>query len=72
MQLRAASALAEAQLELKRIRATRNAALPSGLDRMLHPRTLAGLCALDRYERLALSRRKAARRWLDEIVSRRQ
>ena len=68
VQLRAARALAEAQLELKRIRATRVAAIPTELDRMLNPRTLAGLCAFDRYERLAASRRKAARRWLDEIT----
>ena len=69
VQLRAAFALAEAQLELKRIRATRVAALPTELDQLLNPRTLAGLCAFDRYERQAASRRKDARRWLDEIAS---
>ena len=69
VQLRAAFALAEAQLELKRIRVTRVAALPTELDRLLNPRTLAGLCAFDRYERQAASRRKDARRWLDEIAS---
>jgi hypothetical protein len=68
VQLRAARALAEAQLELKRIRTTRIAAIPTELDQLLNPRMLAGLCALDRYERLAASRRKAARRWLDEIA----
>jgi hypothetical protein len=66
---RAARALAEAQLELKRIRAIRVAAMPTDLDQMLDPRTLAGLCALTRYERLAAGRRKAARRWLGEIAS---
>jgi hypothetical protein len=35
---------------------------------MLNPRTLTGLCAFDRYERQAVSRRKAARRGLDEIA----
>jgi hypothetical protein len=67
MQLCAARTLAEAQLELKRIRATR-AATPTDLDQMFDPRTLARLCALNRYERLAASRRMAARRWLDEIA----
>ncbi len=70
VELRAARALAEAQLELKRIRATRVAAIPAELDQMLNPRALARLCAFDRYERLAATRRKAARRWLDEIASR--
>ena len=64
VELRSARALAEAQLELKRIRATRAAALLTDLDRMLVQRALAGLRAFDRYERLALSRRKAALRRL--------
>jgi len=68
VQLRAARAVAEAQLELKRIRATRVAAIPTELEQMFNPRTIAGLCALDRYERLAASRRKAARQWLDETA----
>ena len=34
---------------------------------MLDPKVLTGLCAIGRYERLALSLRKAARRRLDEI-----
>ena len=72
VELRAARALAEAQLELERIRATRVAAIPTELDRMLDPRALAGLCALDRYERQAAARRRAARRWLEQIASRRQ
>jgi hypothetical protein len=70
VRLRAARALVEAQLELKRIRATRVAGIPTELDEMLNPRTLARLGAFDRYERLAASRRKAARRWLDEVASR--
>ena len=69
VELRAGRALAEAQLELKRIRATRVAAIPTELDQMLNPRILARLCALHRYERQAASRRKAARRWLEEIAS---
>jgi len=66
-QLEAARALAAAQLELKRIREAKVAVTPTGLDQMLDPGALTGLCALDRYERLALSRRKAAKRRLDEI-----
>jgi hypothetical protein len=66
-QLEAARALAEAQLELKRIREAKVAATPTRLDQMLDPEALTGLCALGRYERLALSRRKAAKRRLDEI-----
>jgi hypothetical protein len=64
-ELRAARALAEAQFELKRIRATRLAALPTDLDRKLDPQPLTGLCGFDRYERLALSWRKAALRWFE-------
>jgi hypothetical protein len=66
-QLEAARALAEAQLELRRIREAKVAATPTGLDQMLDPEALTGLCAIGRYERLALSRRKAAKRRLDEI-----
>src|SRR6185437_2045643 len=55
------------QLELGRIRATRVAAIPTDLDQMLNPRTLARLCAFERYERLTLNRHKAATRWLEEI-----
>jgi hypothetical protein len=64
--LHAARALAEAQLELKRIRVARAAAVPTELDRTLDLRALTGLYAFDRYERLALSRRKAALQWLEE------
>jgi|SRR6185437_6543247 len=66
-QLEAARALAAAQLELKRIREAKVAATPTGLDQMLDPQALRGLCAIGRYERLALSLRKAAKRRLDEI-----
>ena len=66
-QLEAARALAVAQLELKRIREAKVAATPTGLDQMLDPGVLTGLCAIGRYERLALSWRKAAKRRLDEI-----
>jgi hypothetical protein len=66
-QLEAARALAAAQLELTRIREAKMAATPRRLDQMLDPEALRGLCAIGRYERLALSRRKAARRRLDEI-----
>jgi hypothetical protein len=66
VELRAARALAEAQLELKRIRVARAAAVPTELDRTLDLRALTGLYAFDRYERLALSRRKAALQWLEE------
>jgi hypothetical protein len=59
--------LALAQLELKRIREAKVAATQRRLDHLLDPEVLAGLCAIGRYERLALSRRKAARRRLDEI-----
>ncbi|MGH9593468.1 MAG: hypothetical protein ACRD5L_10285 [Bryobacteraceae bacterium] len=64
VELRAARALAEAQLELKRVRKIKLAATPAGLERMLDPRALAKLCALNRYERLAASRRRAACRRL--------
>jgi hypothetical protein len=66
-QLEAARALAAAQLELTRIREAKVAATPTGLDQMLDPQVLARLCAIGRYERLALSLRKAAKRRLDEI-----
>jgi hypothetical protein len=59
-QLRAAKAFAEAQFDLQRIRDTRLAATPVALEEMLDPRVMSGLCSLDRYERLALSRRKLA------------
>jgi len=59
-------ALVAAQLELKRIREAKSAT-PTGLEQMLDPQVLTGLCAIDRYERLALSLRKAAKRRLDEI-----
>jgi hypothetical protein len=65
-QLQAAKAVAEAQFDLKRIRATRTAATPSFLDEMLDPKVLMGLCALDRYERLARARRKLAVRRFKE------
>ena len=65
-QLEAARALAAAQLELKRIRAVKVAAMPTGPDQMLDAEVLIGLCAIDRYERQALRVRKAARRRLDE------
>jgi hypothetical protein len=67
VQLEAARALAAAQLELTRIRKARVAATPTGLEQMLDPEALRDLCALGRYERLALSLRKAAKRRLDEI-----
>ena len=66
-QLEAARALAVAQLELKRVRAVKVAATPSRPDQMLDPKALTELCAIGRYERLALSLRKIARRRLDEI-----
>jgi len=59
-QLEAAKAFAEAQFDLKRIRATRAAATPRVLGERPDPKVLTGLCALDRYERLALARRKLA------------
>jgi len=59
-QLQAAKAFAEAQFDLKRIRATRAAATPYVLGARPDPEVLTGLCALHRYERLALARRKFA------------
>jgi hypothetical protein len=67
VQLEAARALAVAQLELTRIRKVKVAATPRRLEQMLDPEALRGLCAIGRYERLALSRRKAAKWRLDEI-----
>ncbi len=65
--LEAARALAAAQLELKRIRAAKVAATPTDPDQLLDPEILTRLCAIGRYERLAQSLRKAAKRRLDEI-----
>jgi hypothetical protein len=67
-QLRAAKGFAEAQLDLKRIRTTRTAATPVVSDESLDPKVLTGLCALDRYERLALGRRKRAIRQFEGLV----
>src|SRR6185437_8216135 len=64
-QLEAARALARAQLALKRVRNAKAAA--GGLGQILDARVLTELCALDRYERQALSLRKAARRRLDKL-----
>jgi hypothetical protein len=66
-QLEVAMAFAEAQLDLKRIRAARTAATPRVLDERLDPKVLKGLCALDRYERLALGRRRLAIRRFDGL-----
>src|ERR1700682_1584516 len=66
-QLEAAKALAEAQFDLKRIRDTKIAATPVVLDELLDPRVVTGLAALDRYERLALGRRKLAIRQFDGL-----
>ena len=70
-QLRAAKAFAKAQFDLKRIRDTRLAATPVALEEMLDPRVMSGLAALDRYERLALSRRKLAIRQF-ELLDRKE
>jgi cytosine/adenosine deaminase-related metal-dependent hydrolase len=66
-QLRAAKAFAEAQFDLQRIRDTRLAATPVALEEMLDPRVMSGLAALDRYERLALGRRKLAVRQFEGL-----
>ena len=66
-QLQAAKAIAEAQFDLKRIRATRTAATPSVLDELPDSKVLTGLCTLDRYERLARARRKLAIRRFKEL-----
>ena len=67
-QLEAARAVAAAHLDVQRIRAVKRAATPTWPDQILDPQALTELCAIGRYERLALSRRKAARRRLDESV----
>jgi hypothetical protein len=66
-QLQAAKAIAEAQFDLKRIRATRTAATPSVLGELPDSKVLTGLCTLDRYERLARARRKLAIRRFREL-----
>lgn len=62
--LRAAMRVAEAQLDLARIRAIRTLNTPAALS---STQALERLLVLDRYERLALSRRKSAKRLLDDI-----
>jgi hypothetical protein len=69
-QLEAAKAFAEAQFDLKRIRDTKIAATPVVLDELLDPRVVTGLAALDRYERLALGRRKLAVRQFEGLDQR--
>ena len=63
--MEAAKALAAAQLELKRIRAIKVAATTAAFGLMTDPVTLTDLQGFERYERLAMSRRKAATRLLD-------
>jgi hypothetical protein len=68
-QLTVAMELAEAQLELVRIRATRAEAASSVnvSDEALNPRSVRRLCAFDRYERRARTKRKYAARELDQL-----
>ncbi len=70
-QLTVAMELAEAQLELVRIRAARAEAASSVnvSDEALNPRSVRRLCAFDRYERRARTKRKYAARELDQLTS---
>jgi hypothetical protein len=66
-QLAAAKVLAEAQLDLHRIRATRIESTNAVLNATPESRAIERLLALDRFERLALSRRRSAKRCLDNL-----
>jgi hypothetical protein len=61
-----ATAFARSQIELRRIRRVRDGML-EGLDRAdLDPKDLRRMAALDRYERLARTKRRRAMRLLDQ------
>jgi hypothetical protein len=66
-QLVAAMMVAEAQLDVMRIRTTRAETTPTLTDAILNQHAVRKQCALDRYERLALRRRKFATRRFDDL-----
>jgi hypothetical protein len=70
-QLTLAMELAEAQLELVRIRMARAEAASSinVSNEELNPGSVHRLCAFDRYERRARTKRKYAARELDQLTS---
>ena len=63
----AATAFAESQMQLRRIRGVRIGMLETLVLGDLNPRELRRLAALDRYERLARTKSRRARQLLDRI-----
>lgn len=64
----AAAAFARSQMELRRIRSIRGGMLAALVSGDLDPEELRRLAALDRYERLARTKSRRARRQLDALT----
>jgi hypothetical protein len=67
-QLVAAMMVAEAQVDIIRIRTKRAETTPTLVEAILNQNAVRNLCALDRYERLAMRRRKLASRRFDDLA----
>jgi hypothetical protein len=67
-QLVAAMMVAEAQVDIIRIRTKRAETTPTLAEAILNQNAVRNLCALDRYERLAMRRRKLASRRFDDLA----
>ena len=66
-QLVAAMMVAEAQVDIIRIRTKRAETTPTLAEAILNQNAVRNLCALDRYEHLAMRRRKLASRRFDDL-----